>query len=78
LLSPSNEPEDRSFSVLQFNYLFTNAMELTLELSCCKYSNRDRLLPEWDINIRSLVTYVEQAHRGIKGKVYDASNKPLK
>ena len=27
-----------------FNYDFTNAMELTIEVSCCKYPERNRLL----------------------------------
>lgn len=57
-----------------FNYLFSNAMELTMELSCCKYPHRDRLLPEWNNNIKSLIIYVEQAQRGIKGVVTNSQN----
>ena len=52
-----------------FNYDFTNAMELTIEVSCCKYPKRDRLLPEWQNNVRSLISYVEQAQTGIRGFV---------
>jgi hypothetical protein len=62
----------------QFNYLFSNAMELTLELSCCKFSNRSRLLPEWENNFKSLLIYIEQAHRGIKGIVHDSKGEPIK
>ena len=52
-----------------FNYLFTNAFELTIELSCCKYPLNSRLLPEWEANVNSLLSYVEKANTGIKGRV---------
>ena len=52
-----------------FNYIFSNAMELTIEISCCKFPRRERLLKEWENNIDSLLSYVEQAHLGIKGMV---------
>ena len=52
-----------------FNYIFTNAMELTIEISCCKFPRRERLLKEWENNIDSLLSYVEQSHLGIKGVV---------
>ena len=52
-----------------FNYIFSNAMELTIEISCCKFPPREQLLQEWEHNIDSLLKYVEQAHLGIKGVV---------
>jgi carboxypeptidase D len=61
-----------------FNYDFTNAMELTIEVSCCKYPDKSRLVLEWNNNILSLISYVEQAQRGIKGYVTDENNKPVK
>ena len=42
-------------------------MELTIEISCCKFPHRSRLLFEWDNNIDSLLSYVEQAQLGIRG-----------
>ena len=44
-------------------------MELTIEISCCKFPRREQLLREWEHNIDSLLRYVEQAHLGIKGIV---------
>ena len=52
-----------------FNYIFSNAMELTIEVSCCKYPRKSVLLEEWESNMRSLIELVEQAHIGIKGIV---------
>lgn len=56
-----------------FNYVFTNAMELTIEVSCCKYPSRERLLVEWENNLDSLLSFIEQAQRGIKGTVVDVN-----
>jgi len=43
-----------------FNYIFTNDMEITLELSCCKFPKRYYLNREWERNHESLLSYVEQ------------------
>jgi len=56
-----------------FNYIFSNDMEITLELSCCKYPRKYYLNREWERNKESLIQYLQQVHRGIKGVVYDSS-----
>lgn len=61
-----------------FNYVFTNCFELTLELSCCKYPLADRLPDEWHKNKRSLIEYMKQVHSGIKGLVQDVNGYPVK
>ncbi|XP_022710444.1 carboxypeptidase D-like isoform X2 [Varroa jacobsoni] len=52
-----------------FNYAFSNCLETTLELSCCKYPNASQLVQEWNDNWRSLIGYMEQVHMGIKGLI---------
>jgi carboxypeptidase D len=59
-----------------FNYIFSNDMEITLELSCCKYPRRSQLNLEWERNKESLVQYLQQVHRGVKGVVHDSSYHP--
>ena len=56
-----------------FNYLYAGTMELTMEISCCKYSHKWRLLQEWENNKESLLNFIEQVNTGIKGFVTEQS-----
>ena len=60
-----------------FNYDFSNAMELTLLLSCCKYTPQEKLLVEWENNLKSLISFIEQAQRGLRGYVTDSNGEPI-
>ncbi len=42
-----------------FTYLNTNALELNLYLSCCKYPNGSVLQKEWETNRESLLQFIE-------------------
>lgn len=44
-----------------FNYLQSNAFEITIELSCCKYppASDGHLGNEWDRNREALLAYME-------------------
>ncbi|CAH8590333.1 unnamed protein product [Schistosoma turkestanicum] len=53
-----------------YNYLHTNSFEITLELGCEKYPNASELPRYWDENKMSLLNFILQVHRGIKGIVY--------
>ncbi|XP_070818715.1 probable carboxypeptidase X1 isoform X2 [Chaetodon trifascialis] len=58
-------------SMNDFSYLHTNCFEVTVELSCDKFPHASELPIEWENNRESLLVYMEQVHRGIKGVVRD-------
>ncbi|XP_069883506.1 carboxypeptidase D [Dipodomys merriami] len=55
-----------------YNYVWANCFEITLELSCCKYPPASQLRQEWENNRESLITLIEKVHIGIKGFVKDS------
>uniref|UniRef100_A0A667WLE9 Carboxypeptidase D n=1 Tax=Myripristis murdjan TaxID=586833 RepID=A0A667WLE9_9TELE len=57
-----------------YNYLHGNCLEITMELSCCKYPRASELQKEWDLNRESLLAYVEKVHIGVRGYVREAIN----
>uniref|UniRef100_A0A915PK79 Peptidase M14 carboxypeptidase A domain-containing protein n=1 Tax=Setaria digitata TaxID=48799 RepID=A0A915PK79_9BILA len=54
-----------------FNYLATNAFEITLELSCEKFPDGSLLPKIWGDNKAALIDFIQKAHIGIKGIVMD-------
>uniref|UniRef100_A0A8C5U3P8 Peptidase M14 domain-containing protein n=1 Tax=Malurus cyaneus samueli TaxID=2593467 RepID=A0A8C5U3P8_9PASS len=59
-------------SMNDFSYLHTNCFEITVELSCDKFPHASELPEEWENNRESLLLFMEQVHRGIKGVVRDS------
>lgn len=57
-----------------FNYVYSNCFEITVELSCCKHPETERLQPEWANNKESLIAYMEKVHTGLKGFVKDSQS----
>uniref|UniRef100_A0A8C6SD53 Carboxypeptidase D, a n=1 Tax=Neogobius melanostomus TaxID=47308 RepID=A0A8C6SD53_9GOBI len=55
-----------------FNYLYGNCLEITVELSCCKHPPADNLPKEWSMNRESLLAYMEKVHIGVRGFVKEA------
>ncbi|KAM4724504.1 putative carboxypeptidase X1 [Anableps anableps] len=62
-------------SMNDFSYLHTNCFEVTVELSCDKFPHASELPVEWENNKESLLIYMEQVHRGIKGVIRDKTTK---
>ncbi|XP_043468801.1 carboxypeptidase D isoform X2 [Leptopilina heterotoma] len=60
-----------------FNYVHSNAFEITFEVSCCKYPQAQEMPHHWNLNKESLLKYLEQAHIGIKGTVTDENGQPI-
>lgn len=55
-----------------FNYVHGNCMEITLELTCCKYPPAKDLYSEWDKNKEALLGFVEMVYSGVWGSITDA------
>ena len=60
-----------------FNYLFSNCFEITVELSCCKYPEASNLEIHWRKNIKSLIKFIQGVHIGVKGIVLKPNGKPV-
>lgn len=57
-----------------YNYLQSNCFEITVEMSCVKYPYQTQLKSFWDANKVPLLTFMAQAHIGIKGYVMNSAN----
>ncbi len=60
-----------------YNYLWTGCMEITLEVSCCKFPPKSMLSRIWNENKVSLLTYLQQVHRGVRGLIRDQNEIPI-
>lgn len=61
-----------------FNYLHTNCFEVTVELGCEKFPPEEELFIGWHENQEALISFIEAAHRGIKGVVKDDEGNGIK
>ncbi|CAG5045957.1 unnamed protein product [Parnassius apollo] len=60
-----------------YNYLWHGCMEITLEISCCKYPPAHELPKYWMDNKQSLIKYLAETHRGAHGFVMDENGNPV-
>ncbi|XP_014384335.1 PREDICTED: LOW QUALITY PROTEIN: inactive carboxypeptidase-like protein X2 [Myotis brandtii] len=77
-------PDDHVFrwhtvagSLNDFSYLHTNCFELSIYVGCDKFPHESELPEEWENNRESLIVFMEQVHRGIKGLVTDSHGKGI-
>ncbi|XP_052829488.1 carboxypeptidase D [Octopus bimaculoides] len=59
-----------------YNY-YHGVMEITVELSCCKYPPAETLQVYWEKNKRALINYLQLVHMGVKGLIMDESGNPV-
>ncbi|XP_030071307.1 carboxypeptidase M isoform X3 [Microcaecilia unicolor] len=60
-----------------YNYIWGQCFEITLELSCCKYPPENELQTFWATNRPALIEYMKQVHLGVKGQVFDIQRNPI-
>ncbi|XP_062537827.1 carboxypeptidase D-like isoform X4 [Armigeres subalbatus] len=60
-----------------FNYIWHGCMEITLEVSCCKFPPAYELRKYWDDNQLSMIKFLAEAHRGVQGFVMDPNGGPI-
>ena len=61
-----------------YNYLHSNCFEITIEMSCTKFPPSSQLNSYWDAHKLSLLLFMTQVHKGIKGYVWSSEHKPIK
>ena len=59
-----------------FNYLFSNCMEITVELSCAKNPPADTLQAEWEMNREPLMAFLEASGGAARGVVTREDGQP--
>lgn len=47
-----------------YNYVWAQCLELTLEISCCKFPPEAELPGLWEANKPALLAYIQQVHLG--------------
>lgn len=61
-----------------WQYVHTNALEITVEMGCFKFPYDDMIPTLWKQHRFSLLSFMESVHGGVKGVVHDASGeKPV-
>ena len=56
-----------------YNYLHSNCFEITIEQGCTKYPYAHELKDIWEKNRESLLVFIEEVHKGVKGFVRDSN-----
>lgn len=60
-----------------YNYVWAQCLEITLEVSCCKYPPVKELPALWTDNREALLAFIQQVHLGVKGRVFDSTGVPV-
>ncbi len=60
-----------------YNYLHSNCFEITVEQGCGKFPWGGQLGDIWDANQDSLIKFIEEVHKGVKGFVLSSDGSPI-
>ncbi|XP_053261654.1 carboxypeptidase M isoform X1 [Podarcis raffonei] len=60
-----------------YSYVWGQCFDITLEVSCCKFPQKDELPSFWNDNKNALIEYIKQVHLGVKGRVLDENDEPV-
>ncbi|GFN75897.1 carboxypeptidase d [Plakobranchus ocellatus] len=52
-----------------YSYLHSNTFAITLEVSCCKYPQANKLDSYWNANKESMLSLIEKTHSGVRGTI---------
>lgn len=64
-------------SMSDYNYVYEGCLDVTLEISCCKFPNRSELARMWDENRQPLLAYLGEVHKGVRGMIKDDNGVPV-
>ncbi len=64
-------------SYQDWNYGFTNTIDITAEIGNIKWPPASQLVNYWNQNQESLLSYMEFVHRGVNGVVQSIAGQPL-
>lgn len=64
-------------SMNDFSYLHTNCFEISMYVGCDKFPHESELPEQWENNRESLLVFMEQVHRGVKGLVQDKQGRGI-
>ncbi|XP_021002505.2 carboxypeptidase D isoform X1 [Parasteatoda tepidariorum] len=60
-----------------YNYVYGGTMEVTFEISCCKFPMKTELPRYWRENKKALLHFLGEVHKGVKGFIRDSSSNPI-
>ena len=60
-----------------WNYIYAECLELTIEMGCKKYPEADKLYQYWADHLNSILEFIKSVHIGVKGFVKDSQGLPL-
>ncbi|CAF0970736.1 unnamed protein product [Adineta steineri] len=64
-------------SMQDYGYLNYGTIELTMEVSCCKYPYDNLLMSYWNYNRNAMIELLFQAQRGVKGLILNENYQPI-